>query len=170
MESNRQGPVLTEETLFGEYKAVYRYVLTLCRNQTQAQDITQETFLKAVKAIGQARHEGSLYAWLCTIAKNQWLNQCRRQNRETDFPDQPIPSGEPPLEERLADRDASRAIHRVLHRMQEPHKEVFTLRVFGELPFGEIAALFGRTESWARVTYHRARKKIIEELRKEGML
>ena len=68
MENNRQGPVLTEETLFGEYKAVYRYVLTLCRNQAQAQDITQETFLKAVKAIGQARHEGSLYAWLCTIA------------------------------------------------------------------------------------------------------
>lgn len=170
MENNRQGPVLTEEALLGEYKAVYRYVLALCRNEAQAQDITQETFWKAVNAIGQTRLTGSLYTWLCTIAKNQWLNQCRRQNREIPFPDQPLPSEAPSLEERLADKDTSRAIHRILHGMGEPHKEVFTLRVFGELPFREIADLFGRTESWARVTYHRARKKIIDALRKEGML
>ncbi len=170
MEKKNQGPVLTEEALLGEYKAVYRYVLTLCRNEAQAQDLTQETFWKAVKSIGQLRHTGSLYAWLCTIAKNQWLNQCRRQNREAPLPDQPLPSGELSLEERMLDKDASRAIHRVLHGMKEPHKEVFTLRVFGELSFGEIAELFGRTESWARVTYHRARKTILEILRKEGMV
>lgn len=170
MEKNRPGPVLTEEALLGEYKAVYRYVLTLCRNEAQAQDLTQETFWRAVKAMGRTQLTGSLYTWLCTIAKRLWLNQCRQQNREVPFPDRPLPSEAPDLEERLADRDASRAIHRVLHEMQEPYKEVFTLRVFGELPFREIAALFGRTESWARVTYHRARKKILETLRKEGML
>ena len=170
MDKKKPGPVLTEEVLLGEYRAVYRYVLTLCRDPAQAQDITQETFLKAMKAAGRFQGGSSLYTWLCTIARNQWLNQCRKTNRETEFPDQSIPDGQPPLEERLADKDASRAIHRVLHQLKEPHKEVFTLRVFGELPFGEIAALFGRTESWARVTYHRARKMIVEQLRKEGML
>lgn len=170
MENNRQGPILTEEALLGEYKAVYRYVLTLCRNEAQAQDLTQETFWRAVKAMDRTQLTGSLYTWLCTIAKRLWLNQCRRENREVPLPDHPLSSGEPDLEERLTDQDAARAIHRVLHGMQEPHKEVFTLRVFGELPFQDIADLFGRTESWARVTYHRARKKIIETLRKEGML
>ena len=170
MDKKKPGPVLTEEVLLGEYRAVYRYILTLCRDEAQAQDITQETFLKAMKAAGRFQGGSSLYTWLCTIARNQWLNQCRKTNRETEFPDQPIPDGSPPLEERLEDKDASRAIHRVLHQLKEPHKEVFTLRVFGELPFGEIAALFGRTESWARVTYHRARKMIVEQLRKEGML
>ena len=121
MDKKKTGPILTEEILLGEYKAVYRYVLTLTRDHTQAQDITQETFLKAMKAAGRFQGGSSLYTWLCTIARNQWLNQCRKTNRETEFPDRPIPDGSPPLEERLADKDTSRAIHRVLHQLKEPH-------------------------------------------------
>ncbi len=55
-------------------------------------------------------------------------------------------------------------IHRVLHRLEEPYKEVFWLRTFGELPFSQIASLFEKAESWARVMYHRAKMKIKEEL------
>jgi len=55
-------------------------------------------------------------------------------------------------------------IHKILHTLEEPYKEVFSLRVFGELPFRQIGELFGKTESWARVTYHRARMKIKEDL------
>ena len=73
------------------------------------------------------------------------------------------PSGES-LEDRLLTRESAFEIHKVLHRLPEPYKEVFSLRVFGELPFSQIGELFGKTESWARVTYHRARTKIKEEL------
>ena len=80
---------------------------------------------------------------------------------------EPIP-GEPVspenLEERLLTKESAFEIHRILHRLEEPYKEVFSLRTFGELPFKQIGALFGKTESWARVTYHRARLKIKEEL------
>ena len=56
-------------------------------------------------------------------------------------------------------------IHAHLHELSEPYKEVFTLRVFGELEYSQIAQLFGKTESWARVTYHRAKMKLIEAMK-----
>ena len=82
----------------------------------------------------------------------------------------PAASGSPPIEEVLADGEMLRQVHRIIHGMDEPYKEVFTLKVFGDLSFKDISSLFGKTESWARVTYHRARKKIIEMLRKENWL
>ena len=70
------------------------------------------------------------------------------------------------ISERLCDADASFRIHMVLHSMEEPYKEVFELRLFGELSFKQIAHLFKRSESWARVTYHRAALKIRERMDK----
>ncbi|MCI8506976.1 MAG: hypothetical protein HFJ06_00220 [Lachnospiraceae bacterium] len=52
-------------------------------------------------------------------------------------------------------------VYKVLHEMKEPYKEVFSLRVFGQLSFAKIAGIFGKTESWARVTYHRANMAIL---------
>ena len=69
------------------------------------------------------------------------------------------------IEEDFSDREMAFAIHKILHALDEPYKEVFSLRTFGELSFKQIAELFGRTETWARVTYHRARLKIKEELK-----
>ena len=73
-----------------------------------------------------------------------------------------------PVEQLVEDKEISFQIHKVLHQLDDPYKEVFSLRVFGQLPFGDIAALFSKSESWARVTYHRARKRIIEKLRKDN--
>lgn len=95
--------------------------------------------------------------------KRKYLAGLRRQKRSGEMPDlerQPSPDQ---LEERLLDRESAMELHRRLHALPEPYREVFSLRVFGELSFGEIAQLFSRTESWARVTYHRARSKLKEE-------
>ena len=70
------------------------------------------------------------------------------------------------MEESLADADTSLRIHRVLHNLDEPYKEVFQLRVFGELSFKEIGSIFGKTETWARVTFHRARMMVKERMEK----
>ena len=69
------------------------------------------------------------------------------------------------MEERFLDKETAFAIHKVLHTLDEPYKEVFSLRTFGELSFKQIAELFGKTETWARVTYHRARLRIKEDLK-----
>ena len=74
------------------------------------------------------------------------------------------------LLQNFSDKETAFQVHQVLHRLSEPYKEVFSLRVFGELSFGTISSLFGKSESWARVTYHRACKKIREELDHEDQL
>ncbi len=143
------------------FRDVYKYALSLSRDPDVAEEITQETFFKALKNIDSFRGQCRLYVWLCQIAKNTYLTQLQKQSRAS--PEVEAPSGES-LEDRLLTRESAFEIHKVLHRLPEPYKEVFSLRVFGELSFSQIGELFGKTESWARVTYHRARMKIKEEL------
>lgn len=159
-----------DDTFFkAEYEAVYRYVLSLCRNETEAGDITQDTFLKAMQAKEGFLGNSSVYTWLCAIAKNIWLEKIRKQNRLVPM-DADMCEGSDSLEEKIVNEDIAMQVHKFLHTMEEPYKEVFSLRVFSQLPFAKIADIFGKTESWARVTYHRARKRIIEKMRKDGLL
>lgn len=172
MPKGRSKPVLSDEILCAEYESVYRYVLTLCRSDADAQDITQETFLKAMKAADRFEGSSSLYTWLCAIAKNLWLNKRRKEQREvfSESSERTLPDNGIPLEQYIIEQDLSMQVHQALHELNEPYKEVFSLRVFGQLSFARIAQLFSKTESWARVTYHRARKMIVEKMRKDGML
>ncbi len=144
------------------FKDVYKYALSLSRDPHIAEEITQETFFKALKHIDSFRGQCRLYVWLCQIAKNTYLTDLQKRSRSTPEPEE-IPGGS--LEEGFLAKESAFEIHKVLHRLPEPYKEVFSLRVFGELPFSQIGELFGKTESWARVTYHRARLKIKEELK-----
>ena len=159
-----------DDILCAEYEAVYHYTLALCRDESVAQDITQETFLKAMKSSDKFKGDSSLYTWLCAIAKRLLINKYKKDSRELPADDfvGTIPKTEKSPEELVSDKDMAMYIHRILHTMNEPYKEVFSLRVFGQLSFSDIAKLFARTESWARVTYHRARKIINEQLRKDG--
>lgn len=90
---------LSDEILCGEYKSVFRYVMSLCKNETEAEDITQEAFLRAIRHSGSFSQGSSLYTWLCTIARNVWLNRCKISGREitSDISDEDIQSGEFPL-------------------------------------------------------------------------
>ena len=145
------------------FPQVYRYLLVLCGDRDLAEELAQETFFQAIQRIDSFRGDCKLYVWLCQIGKRKYLAGLRRQKRSGEMPDlerQPSPDQ---LEERLLDRESAMELLRRLHALPEPYREVFSLRVFGELSFGEIAQLFSRTESWARVTYHRARSKLKEE-------
>ena len=144
------------------FRDVYRYCLALCRDEETAEEVTQETFFRALKAIDSFDGKCRLYVWLCQIAKNTYFSM-RSKKRDTGGLPEEMPSDES-LEERLLTEESAFEIHQILHRLEEPYKEVFSLRTFGELPFRKIGALFGKTESWARVTYHRARLRIKEEL------
>ena len=144
------------------FRDVYRYCLALTRDEQVAEEVTQETFFKALKAIDKFDGKCRLYVWLCQIAKNTYLSMLQKKRTGEELPGE-IPSGES-LEEKLLTKESAFEIHQILHALEEPYKEVFSLRTFGELPFRQIGALFGKTESWARVTYHRARLKIKEEL------
>ena len=143
------------------FKDVYRYALSLSRDPDIAEEVTQETFFKALKNIDTFHGQCRLYVWLCQIAKNTYFTYSQKMSRTAS--EQEASSGET-LEDRFLTKESAFEIHRILHRLPDPYKEVFSLRVFGELSFRQIGELFGKTESWARVTYHRARLKIKEEL------
>lgn len=153
------------EKIYSEYyDAVFRYVASLCRDEQWAEEITQEAFFKALKRIDTFRGECKLSVWLCQIAKNTFYTSARRRQRQVDYPPELIGSEEA-IEQRLSDQETALQLHKLLHALEEPYREVFWMRIFGELSFKDIATLFGKTESWARVTYHRAKMKIREGMK-----
>ena len=145
------------------YSEVYKFVLTLCQNHTLAEEITQESFFKALKSIDSFNGNCKLSTWLCKIARNTFYSYTKKHNRQVDYPLDIILSDEN-IEEQFADKETAYTIHKVLHKLKEPYKEVFWLRIFGELSFAQIGTLFEKTDSWARVTYYRAKIMIKEEL------
>ena len=146
------------------FDPVYRYVLSLSRDPHAAEEITQETFVKALRSLDRFRGDCSLKSWLCTIARNLLFSEQRRKTAQPidSAADLPDPAEGP--EESVMRRDESMRVHRVLHRLEEPYREVFTLRTLGQLSFRDIGDLFGKTDNWACVVYHRARAKIKEEM------
>lgn len=145
------------------YMQVYSYVMTLAKNKELAEEITQTVFYKAITTQSRFRNGSGELTWLCAIAKNAFYDEMRRRKHD-ELPQEEMCSEGYDIEKAVADDDAAYRVHLILHRLDEPYKEVFSLRVFGELPFAKIGAIFGKTESWARVTYHRARLKIKERM------
>ena len=158
------------EQVYKEYFSdVYKYVLSLCRNEKVAEDVTQETFFKAMKNISKFNGSCKLYVWLCQIAKNTYFTHLQKQKRYVlgaDDDGAVLQSGVTvDIEKDFLDKETSRRLHTLLHHLNEPYKEVFTLRVFGELPFAQIAEFFGKTDSWARLIFYRAKKQLQEDLK-----
>ncbi len=149
------------------YMQVYSYLLTMCRDRSLAEELTAQTFYKAMTAKSEFRGQSEALTWLCAIAKNLYADEQRRRARQTDAPAEEVAAAGA-MEDSALDRDMAFRIHLILHDMPEPYKEVFQLRVFGELGFREIGSIFAKTETWARVTYHRARLKIQERMNSDG--
>lgn len=148
-----------------QYPAVYAYLLKLCRNPDVAEELAQETMFRAIMQIDSFRGDSKLSTWICTIAKNLYYAEEKKNRRIiSEYPLDSLPS-EKNIEQELFDKETARQIHIILHGLDEPYKEVFWMRTFGELSFKQIGAIFEKTESWARVTYHRAKMKIKEALR-----
>ena len=142
-----------EELYITYFRDVYLFILAMSGDAQLAEEITQETFFKALKGIDKFKHICSVKTWLCQIGKNSYLSYLEKQKRfagedRTD------------TEAVYLKKDETLSIYKVLHLLEEPYKEVFTLRVLGDLSFREIGEIFDRKEGWARVTYHRARLKI----------
>lgn len=151
------------------FKDVYLFVLSISKDRQIAEDITQETFFKALKEIKHFRGDCSVKSWLCQIAKNLYISQMRKK-RMISFEDmQVVPNqiSATNIEQEYIQKENTLSVYKVLHLLEEPYKEIFLLRTLGELEFKEIADVFHKTESWARVTYHRARLKIQKALEQE---
>jgi len=146
------------------FDPVYRYVLSISENPAVAEEITQETFFKAMRSLDQFQGKSSLKSWLCTIAKNLWLSDQRKKKAQPIDDTLQLPDLSAGPEEVIVRQDESMRIHRLLHHLDEPYREVFTLRTLGQLSFRDIGEIFGKSENWACVVYHRARAKLKEKM------
>lgn len=152
-----------EEIYSAYFKDVYLYLRSFSMEEDMAEELTQEVFSKALNSLERFDGTKDIRAWLFAIAKNAYFSFCRRRKftEERILPEQ-IRDTRISFMEHLEDEEQAFLIHRFLHTMKEPYKEVFSLRVFGELSFEKIGLLFDKSSGWARVTYHRARKQIME--------
>ncbi len=143
------------------FNKVYRYVLNLSKNSDLAQEITAETFFKALNSLNKFSGKSDISTWLCAIAKNSYLSYIKKQGKACELSEiENSADTDLNIEEQVINKDSSMQILNALHKLNEPYKEVFSLRVLGELSFKQIANIFSKNENWACVTYHRAKQKI----------
>ena len=155
------------DEIYREYgKVVYYYLLSLSRDEALSEELTQETMFRAIMNIGSFRGECKMTTWLCQIAKNLWLEHQKKSHRTVPLEETAL-FAESDMTVALEERDTAGQILRHLHELEEPYKEVFLLHALSDIPLKEISKLFGKSESWARVTYYRARAMITARL-KEG--
>ena len=146
---------------------VYAYLLSICREPDTAQELTQETFCQAIKSLDRFKGDCSVCTWLCQIAKYLWLKEGKRRkyhpsaNTENDIDELDI-SIVPP-DEKLEQSDIKMYVLRQIHDLPEQEKEIILLRATGAMSFEEIGQIFGKSASWARVTFYRAKKKLRKE-------
>lgn len=156
-----------EELYNAYFNDVYKYILRLSRNEHIAEEITAETFFKALRAVDTFRGECDVRVWLCQIAKNCYYTYEKKSRRTQSTEEISVESLSDPtanVADELIKKDEVRRVQEVLHEVGEPYKEVFMWRVYAELSFRQIGQIFGKTENWACVTYHRARKMIKERM------
>ena len=146
------------------FRDVELYLRAICHDELLAEELTEQVFFQALKALPTFRGECDIRTWLCAMGRNGYLSYLRKLRPSEDIDEIQIPDPRQSVEEQVFDREQAMAIHRVLHDLPEPYKEVFSLRIFGQLSFGDIGNLFGRTANWACVTYHRARQKIRDQM------
>lgn len=152
------------ESVYREYYTpVYRYILSMSKDSYTAEEITQETFFKALKNIEKYNPEQRMLTWLCAIAKNTYLSKVKKAGRFTELSDE-LEDTQAGVLDRIIDSESSTEILKALHNLSEPYKEVFTLRALGSFSFKKIGAVFGKTESWARVTFFRSKIMLKETI------
>ncbi|MDE7121793.1 MAG: sigma-70 family RNA polymerase sigma factor [Oscillospiraceae bacterium] len=150
---------------------LYYFILQMCRNEHLAMDILQDTMLKAVISINQFKGECSMKTWLCTIAKHIYFDHLKKaETKNISLEILPEYAEQNHFEQQIYDTQQALQIHKVLHCLEEPYREIFMLKVFAELKYKDIGAIFHQSENWAGVMFYRAKKKLIKLLQEEDIL
>lgn len=110
-----------------------------------------------MKSIGHFKGKCDIRIWLCQIAKNSYFIYLRKHKEleEEDMDTEQVL--ELDILERICEEEESSRLNKIVHHLNKPYKEVFLLRVYGELRFKQIADLFQKSDNWVCVTYHRAK-------------
>lgn len=154
------------EKLFQDNREfIFKYLMKLTGDASLSEELTQETFFRAYMNYASLREKEKASMWLCQIAKNTyyaWYNEHKKLGAFEDA--EPLGNSEN-MEDIFVQKELSQKALSCLHELEEPYKEVFMLSVFGGFSLKNISSIFGKSESWARVTFYRAKQKLLERMR-----
>lgn len=154
------------EKLFNENRDfIFKYLMKMTRDSSLSEELTQETFFRAYMNYTSLKNKNKAPVWLCQIAKNTyyaWYNEQKDKTALDDF--ETVEDGQS-IEDDFLRKELSQKALLCLHELEEPYKEVFMLCVFGDFSLKDISLIFGKSESWARVTFYRAKQKLSERMR-----
>ena len=154
------------EKLFNENREfIFKYLMKMTRDITLSEELTQETFFRAYMNYSSLRNKEKASVWLCQIAKNTYFAWYNEQKKKDSLEDFDVISDDQNIEDTFVQKELSQKALHCLHDLEEPYKEVFILSVFGGFSLKEISSIFGKSESWARVTFYRAKQKLLERMR-----
>jgi RNA polymerase sigma factor (sigma-70 family) len=147
------------------WTAVFRLLGVMTGNVHDTEELTQETFLRALRSFSSFRPETNLRAWLLRIAANAWSDVRRKRQRIPfrSLNDDP-PDGSAAPETRLELAEHSRLLQTAMEQLSETARAVFHLRVVEDLSFREIADMLDTTEQAARWQMHDARQKLLRQM------
>ncbi len=154
------------EKLFNENREfIFKYLMKMTRDISLSEELTQETFFRAYINYASLRNKEKASVWLCQIAKNTYFTWYNEQKKKDSLEDFEMVSDDQNIEETFVQKEVSQKALHCLHELEEPYKEVFMLSVFGGFSLKDISSIFVKSESWARVTFYRAKQKLLERMR-----
>lgn len=153
-----------EEIYKDNFNVVKKYLFCLTHDNDISEELTQETFYKAMKNLDKFQGNCKLSVWLCQIAKNLWYNKLKKEKKVKEIPQQELFSIEmiEQIEDNIVKNEAKIKLYKRMQLLDDLTREVIYLRITGELSFKEIAYILNKTENWARVTFYRGKEKLKE--------
>ena len=152
------------------YQTVYGYLVTITgRDYDFAEELTQETFYRAIKNANKFRGDCKMSTWHCQIAKYTFYQYLDKKNRKKEVSMDTVieTAAKQQLEKEYISNEQKLEIYKKIQKLESPTKDVLMLRLSGELSFREIGEILGKTENWARVTFYRGKQIIGKEIEKD---
>lgn len=153
------------EEIYEQYSnSIYKYLFCLTHNEDIAEDLTQETFVIAVKEINKFREDCKVSVWLCQIAKHLWYKQLKKSKKENNIMLDELDefAESKGIEDIICKKEEKIDFFKDIQKLDETSRNIIYLRVIGNLNFIEIGEILGKTPNWARVTFYRAKQKLKE--------
>lgn len=144
------------------FETVYKYLLYLSHNTDLSEELTQETFYRAIRKINQFKEKSSISTWLIQIARNLYFDELKRNKKLEELTDIEYKIYDKSIEDTIVSNEEKLELKQRINELEEIHKKVVLLRISGELDFKEIGILFNKSETWARVTFYRAKNKLMK--------
>lgn len=148
-----------DEIYKDNYQLVYKYLLSLTHNEDLAEELTEETFYKAIIHISKFKNNSKLSTWLCKIARNLWIDEIKRKNKLAEIEDKDAIV----TEDIFLEKEERMQLFKSIQKLDPLTRDVIYLKIKGDLSYKEIAEILGMSETWVRVTFYRGKEKIKED-------